>query len=165
MTLARCTLWSLVAVIVGPCVVSFAPLVRIGVVRGQQRLDVLAKNVLFAAVDGSEEVPISVEEPSSKKSPKLKPLVDSMIETAWDLDAKFEEMVARFRLSKSPTLGDKFPNLVGSTQSTDSFDLYKYLGDNWGVVFMHPSEFILLLMRTFSFPLPMCTTLRVTDAS
>ena len=180
MTHARCKLWSLVAVMVAPCavVVSFAPLVHFGTVRGQQRLGVLAKNVLFATTDTSEknpvsgfvdsmietawdldakveklvsglrssvdvsleEEPISVAEPSSKKSQK--PLVDSVIETAWDLDAKVEELVSGLHSSKTPALGDKFPNLVGSTQSTDSFDLYKYLGDNWGVVFMHPSECI-----------------------
>ena len=45
------------------------------------------------------------------------------------------------------TLGDPFPNLVGSTQMTDDFDLYEYLGDSWGVVFMHPGDFT-----------PVCTT-------
>jgi AhpC/TSA family len=41
----------------------------------------------------------------------------------------------------------QFPNLVGSTQDTDSFDLYEYLGDSWGVVFMHPADYT-----------PVCTT-------
>lgn len=26
----------------------------------------------------------------------------------------------------------QFPNLQGSTQETDKFDLYEYLGDSWG---------------------------------
>eukprot|EP00543_Licmophora_paradoxa_P001626 CAMPEP_0202445806 /NCGR_PEP_ID=MMETSP1360-20130828/4547_1 /ASSEMBLY_ACC=CAM_ASM_000848 /TAXON_ID=515479 /ORGANISM="Licmophora paradoxa, Strain CCMP2313" /LENGTH=230 /DNA_ID=CAMNT_0049062197 /DNA_START=119 /DNA_END=811 /DNA_ORIENTATION=- len=46
-----------------------------------------------------------------------------------------------------PTINDKFPNLIGSTQDTDSFDLYEYLGDSWGIVFMHPGDFT-----------PVCTT-------
>jgi alkyl hydroperoxide reductase subunit AhpC len=29
----------------------------------------------------------------------------------------------------------------GSTQNTDTFDLYEYLGDSWGLVFMHPGDF------------------------
>lgn len=44
-------------------------------------------------------------------------------------------------------INDKFPNLVGSTQSSDSFDLHEYLGDSWGLVFMHPGDFT-----------PVCTT-------
>lgn len=35
-----------------------------------------------------------------------------------------------------PSINDKFPNLVGSTQDSDNFDLYEYLGDSWGVIFM-----------------------------
>lgn len=31
-----------------------------------------------------------------------------------------------------PTINDKFPNLQGATQLSDSFDLYEYLGDSWG---------------------------------
>eukprot|EP00591_Stephanopyxis_turris_P004312 CAMPEP_0195520484 /NCGR_PEP_ID=MMETSP0794_2-20130614/16997_1 /TAXON_ID=515487 /ORGANISM="Stephanopyxis turris, Strain CCMP 815" /LENGTH=248 /DNA_ID=CAMNT_0040649855 /DNA_START=38 /DNA_END=784 /DNA_ORIENTATION=+ len=46
-----------------------------------------------------------------------------------------------------PTINDKFPNIKGSTQDTESFDLYEYLGDSWGVVFMHPGDFT-----------PVCTT-------
>lgn len=46
-----------------------------------------------------------------------------------------------------PTINDKFPNLIGSTQDSDSFDLYEYLGDSWGVVFMHPADYT-----------PVCTT-------
>lgn len=46
-----------------------------------------------------------------------------------------------------PTINDKFPNLQGPTQSTDSFDLYEYLGDSWGCIFMHPGDFT-----------PVCTT-------
>ena len=41
----------------------------------------------------------------------------------------------------------QFPNLVGSTQDTDQFDLYQYLDGNWGLVFMHPGDFT-----------PVCTT-------
>jgi 1-Cys peroxiredoxin 6 len=41
----------------------------------------------------------------------------------------------------------KFPNLQGSTQDSDNFDLYEYLGDSWGCVFMHPGDFT-----------PVCTT-------
>lgn len=44
-------------------------------------------------------------------------------------------------------INDTFPNLNGSTQDTNSFDLYQYLGDSWGVVFMHPGDFT-----------PVCTT-------
>jgi len=45
------------------------------------------------------------------------------------------------------SINDKFPNLVGSTQDTDAFNLYDYLGDNWGIIFMHPGDFT-----------PVCTT-------
>lgn len=48
---------------------------------------------------------------------------------------------------RGPTINDTFPNLKGSTQDTDSFDLYDYLGDSWGIVFMHPGDFT-----------PVCTT-------
>mmetsp|Transcript_4032 Transcript_4032/g.5663 ORF Transcript_4032/g.5663 Transcript_4032/m.5663 type:complete len:242 (-) Transcript_4032:410-1135(-) len=43
-------------------------------------------------------------------------------------------------------LGETFPNLVGECQDGD-FDLYEYLGDSWGVIFMHPADFT-----------PVCTT-------
>jgi alkyl hydroperoxide reductase subunit AhpC len=43
--------------------------------------------------------------------------------------------------------GIQFPDFTGVTQETDSFDLYDYLGDSWGLIFMHPSDF-----------LPVCTT-------
>jgi len=47
-----------------------------------------------------------------------------------------------------PTINDKFPNLKGSTQDTDDFDLYEYIGeDSWACVFMHPGDFT-----------PVCTT-------
>jgi len=47
-----------------------------------------------------------------------------------------------------PTIGDAFPNLKGSTQFDDDFDLYEYIGnDKWGLVFMHPGDFT-----------PVCTT-------
>jgi alkyl hydroperoxide reductase subunit AhpC len=46
-----------------------------------------------------------------------------------------------------PSINDKFPNLVGGTQDSDNFDLYEYLGDSWGIVFMHPADFT-----------PVCTT-------
>mmetsp|Transcript_19459 Transcript_19459/g.29538 ORF Transcript_19459/g.29538 Transcript_19459/m.29538 type:complete len:239 (-) Transcript_19459:161-877(-) len=48
---------------------------------------------------------------------------------------------------KAPAINDKFPNLEGSTQDTDSFDLYEYLGTSWGIIFMHPGDFT-----------PVCTT-------
>ncbi|CAJ1962697.1 unnamed protein product [Cylindrotheca closterium] len=47
-----------------------------------------------------------------------------------------------------PTIGDVFPNLKGSTQLSDDFDLYEYIGnDKWGLIFMHPGDFT-----------PVCTT-------
>ncbi|KAJ8601259.1 hypothetical protein CTAYLR_003273 [Chrysophaeum taylorii] len=46
----------------------------------------------------------------------------------------------------SLTINDAFPDLVGTTQFGD-FELYKYLGDSWGCVFMHPGDFT-----------PVCTT-------
>lgn len=46
-----------------------------------------------------------------------------------------------------PSINDKFPNLEGETQGTDTFNLYEYLGDSWGIVFMHPGDFT-----------PVCTT-------
>mmetsp|Transcript_10469 Transcript_10469/g.18991 ORF Transcript_10469/g.18991 Transcript_10469/m.18991 type:complete len:231 (+) Transcript_10469:61-753(+) len=46
-----------------------------------------------------------------------------------------------------PGLNDKFPNLQGSTQDSDTFDLYEYLDYSWGLVFMHPADFT-----------PVCTT-------
>jgi alkyl hydroperoxide reductase subunit AhpC len=47
-----------------------------------------------------------------------------------------------------PTIGDLFPNLKGSTQFDDDFDLYEYMGnDKWGLIFMHPGDFT-----------PVCTT-------
>jgi len=45
------------------------------------------------------------------------------------------------------TINDKFPNLVGDTQDKTDFDLYDYLGDSWGVIFMHPGDYT-----------PVCTT-------
>lgn len=50
-------------------------------------------------------------------------------------------------MAGGPTINDKFPNLTGATQETDEFDLYEYLGDSWGIVFMHPGDFT-----------PVCTT-------
>lgn len=41
----------------------------------------------------------------------------------------------------------QFPNLQGSTQDSDTFDLYEYLDYSWGLVFMHPADFT-----------PVCTT-------
>mmetsp|Transcript_10896 Transcript_10896/g.18064 ORF Transcript_10896/g.18064 Transcript_10896/m.18064 type:complete len:230 (+) Transcript_10896:220-909(+) len=46
-----------------------------------------------------------------------------------------------------PTINEKFPNLQGSTQDSDSFDLYEHLGGSWGCIFMHPGDFT-----------PVCTT-------
>ena len=131
---------SLLAVVVGPCA-SFAPL-HYAALREPQRRGI-AKNTRLATL----EVP----------SEKEKSFVDEIIDLSWDLDAKVEKWISKngrssefddvfdslrggVSVSSTPTLGDTFPNLVGSTQSTDSFDLYEYLGDNWGVVFMHPGE-------------------------
>ena len=51
-------------------------------------------------------------------------------------------------LFAAPTINDKFPNLVGSTQDSNNFDLYEYLGDDsWAMIFMHPGDFT-----------PVCTT-------
>jgi len=47
----------------------------------------------------------------------------------------------------SPTINDTFPNLIGDTQDSDNFNLYDYLGDAWGVIFMHPGDYT-----------PVCTT-------
>lgn len=48
-----------------------------------------------------------------------------------------------------PTLGinDSFPNLIGETQLGPDFNLHDYIGDSWGIVFMHPGDFT-----------PVCTT-------
>lgn len=46
----------------------------------------------------------------------------------------------------SLTINDTFPNLVGETQD-GAFDLYAYLGESWGCVFMHPGDYT-----------PVCTT-------
>mmetsp|Transcript_1131 Transcript_1131/g.1483 ORF Transcript_1131/g.1483 Transcript_1131/m.1483 type:complete len:232 (+) Transcript_1131:121-816(+) len=46
-----------------------------------------------------------------------------------------------------PTINDKFPDIKGETQDTTEFSLYDYLGDSWGIVFMHPGDFT-----------PVCTT-------
>mmetsp|Transcript_9586 Transcript_9586/g.12137 ORF Transcript_9586/g.12137 Transcript_9586/m.12137 type:complete len:242 (+) Transcript_9586:80-805(+) len=45
------------------------------------------------------------------------------------------------------TINDGFPNLTGETQDTTSFDLFEYLGDSWGLIFMHPGDYT-----------PVCTT-------
>lgn len=50
-------------------------------------------------------------------------------------------------MAGGPSINDKFPNLEGKTQGTDTFNLYEYLGDSWGIVFMHPGDFT-----------PVCTT-------
>lgn len=50
-------------------------------------------------------------------------------------------------MARGPTINDKFPNLRGATQSEENFDLYDYLGDSWGIIFMHPGDFT-----------PVCTT-------
>ena len=41
----------------------------------------------------------------------------------------------------------QFPNLRGETQDTANFRLHEYLGDSWGIIFMHPADFT-----------PVCTT-------
>jgi alkyl hydroperoxide reductase subunit AhpC len=45
------------------------------------------------------------------------------------------------------TINDTFPNLMGDTQDSSDFNLYDYLGDSWGVIFMHPGDYT-----------PVCTT-------
>eukprot|EP01083_Nonionella_stella_P094931 266474_1 len=45
------------------------------------------------------------------------------------------------------TINDTFPNLMGDTQDSSEFNLYDYLGDSWGVIFMHPGDYT-----------PVCTT-------
>lgn len=45
------------------------------------------------------------------------------------------------------TINDTFPNLLGDTQDSSEFNLYDYLGDSWGLIFMHPADFT-----------PVCTT-------
>jgi len=55
---------------------------------------------------------------------------------------------ARIQVHDRPSIGDAFPNLEGSTQLDDNFDLYEHIGtENWGLVFMHPGDFS-----------PVCTT-------
>lgn len=47
------------------------------------------------------------------------------------------------RGTRPPSIDDEFPNLRGHTQLDDDFDLYEYLGDDsWGLVFMHPGEYL-----------------------
>lgn len=47
------------------------------------------------------------------------------------------------RGTRPPSIDDEFPNLRGHTQLDDDFDLYEYLGgDSWGLVFMHPGEYL-----------------------
>ena len=38
-------------------------------------------------------------------------------------------------------IGSKFPNLQGSTQDGDGFDLYKHAQSSWSVVLIHPGDF------------------------
>lgn len=45
------------------------------------------------------------------------------------------------------TINDQFPNLMGETQNETNFNLYDYLGDSWGLIFMHPGDYT-----------PVCTT-------
>lgn len=54
---------------------------------------------------------------------------------------------SRSNIMGGPTINDTFPNLQGETQLTKDFDLYEYLGGNWGIIFMHPGDFT-----------PVCTT-------
>ena len=45
-----------------------------------------------------------------------------------------------------PSIGDLFPNLKGSTQLSDEFDLYDYLEEkSWGMIFMHPGKLVVRL--------------------
>ncbi|CDJ33756.1 uncharacterized protein EMH_0085180 [Eimeria mitis] len=45
------------------------------------------------------------------------------------------------------TLGDVFPNFDAEALGVESFNLYNYLGDSWGIMFSHPNDFT-----------PVCTT-------
>jgi len=58
-----------------------------------------------------------------------------------DLDAK------KFVDYSRPGINDRFPNIAGTTQDSDDFDLYDYVGDSWCLLFMHPGDFT-----------PVCTT-------
>lgn len=52
-------------------------------------------------------------------------------------------------------INDKFPNLQGATQDSESFDLYDQVGnDQWCVIFTHPGDFT-----------PVCTTELASAAS
>ena len=52
-------------------------------------------------------------------------------------------------------IGDKFPNLKGATQDSESFNLYQHVGDEkWSVIFTHPGDFT-----------PVCTTELASAAS
>jgi len=66
---------------------------------------------------------------------------------------RYEHLLKKYKekhdaRTRTPTINDKFPNIAGaSTQDTNSFDLYEYLGDSWGIIFMHPGDYT-----------PVCTT-------
>ena len=50
-----------------------------------------------------------------------------------------------------PSIGDLFPNLKGSTQLSDEFDLYDYLAEkSWGMIFMHPGKLVVRLKSKLS---------------
>jgi 1-Cys peroxiredoxin 6 len=51
-------------------------------------------------------------------------------------------------------IGDQFPNLLGATQDSESFNLYQHVGDKWCVIFTHPGDFT-----------PVCTTELASAAS
>ncbi|XP_026190941.1 peroxiredoxin-6 [Cyclospora cayetanensis] len=44
-------------------------------------------------------------------------------------------------------LGDTFPNFDAEAFGAENFNLYDYLGNNWGILFSHPNDFT-----------PVCTT-------
>jgi alkyl hydroperoxide reductase subunit AhpC len=55
--------------------------------------------------------------------------------------------INRDYFQKHPGINDKFPNLTGSTQDTDDFDLYEHADGSWIMIFMHAGDFT-----------PVCTT-------
>ncbi|OEH77851.1 putative peroxidoxin 2 [Cyclospora cayetanensis] len=55
---------------------------------------------------------------------------------------------ARLKPLKMPLyLGDTFPNFDAEAFGAENFNLYDYLGNNWGILFSHPNDFT-----------PVCTT-------
>mmetsp|Transcript_48639 Transcript_48639/g.72182 ORF Transcript_48639/g.72182 Transcript_48639/m.72182 type:complete len:372 (+) Transcript_48639:186-1301(+) len=42
---------------------------------------------------------------------------------------------------KVPAINDPFPNLVGTTQLSNDFNLYEHKGNSWAMIFTHPLDF------------------------